>query len=194
MSPGKRESHGAWPTDTEFIGGLMNSDLYNAVPRARLRSLLTGLDTALITARGERVEPLPATQQSLTIEHVLPQQWSTHWPLPAGDVERLTAVRQQNVHVLGNLTLTTGKVLNSSLSNAPWVEKRPTLQKHSLLRLTTASILTVPDGISGWTAAEWEADWDEMRIGARTVWLIQLALATWSRPKDLEETETPDGY
>lgn len=184
-----------WPTDSEFVTALWSDDVYNTVHRSRLRSLLVGLDTALITARGERVDPLQATRTSLTIEHILPQQWEKHWPLPDGeDPVEAAAKRTRHVHQLGNLTLTTS-ALNSGMRNDPWVKKRPTLQKHSLLRLTTASVLTVPTTpASAWAGPRWEDDWDESRIAWRSMWLINLALRTWTRPEPAEsaQEDAPD--
>lgn len=49
-----------WPSDTAFIGGLLNSNLYNDVVRARLRTLLVGLENHLLSAKSEpatRTEP-----------------------------------------------------------------------------------------------------------------------------------------
>ena len=54
---------------------------------------------------------------SYAIEHVMPQAWVKHWPLPPGGSE---PERDARIHRLGNLTLLTKK-LNSTVSNGPWL-------------------------------------------------------------------------
>ena len=171
-----------WPDDSMFVHALAADDVFNRVTRARLKSLLVGLDTALITSRGERDEPLAATAP-LTIEHVLPREWSTHWPLRSDlDEQTATDVREGSVHSLGNLTLATSS-LNSEMRNGPWRTKRQALMKHSLLRLTSATIMTQPAGMTEWTAETWPLAWDEARISERTMWLAHLARETWPGPE-----------
>jgi hypothetical protein len=109
---------------------------------------------------------------NLTIEHVLPQTWQTHWPLPADlkddpVAEReAIAKRQVILNTLGNLTLITGP-FNSSLQNAAWGAKRPELLKYSKINLTQY--------FHGPEADEW----DEAAIRKRTEHLFKLLLQVW---------------
>ena len=169
-----------WPDDSAFIDGLRNSSLFKDIPRPRLRALLVGLENQLLTAKAESSVPYRSATKSLTIEHVMPIHWEEDWGLPKDATEEEHAGRAAAVHSLGNLTLAT-KSLNSSLSNDPWSKKRHTLQTHSLARLTTASILTFPEGATGWTQDAWADSWDEERIALRGLWLIRLALRAWPR-------------
>ncbi|OCI31646.1 DUF262 domain-containing protein [Oerskovia enterophila] len=178
----------SWPTDGEFVEALMKDDLYNKVSRARLRALLTGIDTALATSRAEPGAPQKA-KSNLTIEHVLPQAWRTHWPLPTEiDMDPEVAAAKRDIHVnqLGNLTLATGP-LNSEMRHSAWLLKRRALQSHSLVRLTTASILSLPAGINSFTPEEWSSQWDETRIALRGLWLARVALIRWPRPMPAED-------
>jgi len=88
---------------------------------------------------------------SMSIEHVIPQGWPKHWPLPDGrkappdlltgtDKEMLSAIssRQSILHTLGNLTLITVPG-NTAASNSPFTEKREWLKK-SLLALNLGII------------------------------------------------------
>ena len=84
----------------------------------------------------------------LSVEHVLRQTWTTHWPLPDGrtvpgsriptDEEMAVAMRHRDAHRhrLGNLTLVTTP-LNSSMQNQAFDAKRDRLGK-SLMALNSA--------------------------------------------------------
>lgn len=63
----------------------------------------------------------------LVHQHVLPQTWHPHWPLPAEMAKDEAAVADCNrsIRTIGNLTLVNGRP-NSSLSNAPWDSRRST--------------------------------------------------------------------
>ena len=170
-----------WPSDAQFRQGLLAAALYSRVIRGRLRALLVGLENHLTTAKTEAVAARRAADGGLTVEHLLPQKWRTHWPLtePGLDAE---IARDDAVHRLGNLTLLTAK-LNPSVSNKAWAYKRAEIQKHSLLRLTTSSVLTTPAAPdAGHSNDDWAAAWDEMRIAIRGRWLAELAIGAWPRP------------
>ena len=175
----------SWPTDAAFVVGLMNRNLYLDLVRARLRTLLVGLENHLITRRAEPTLPHKAASKSLTIEHVMPISWEENWPLPSDALDEDIERRNASIHRLGNLTLVT-QSLNSTLSNQAWDAKRHTLQTHSLARLTTASILTYPDGVEGFTQDEWVTTWNEIRIHHRESALIKCALEAWPRPEGTE--------
>jgi len=75
------------------------------------------------------------TRDRLAIEHLLPQQWETHWPV--GTDPTAKAQRSQSVHLIGNLTLLTGR-LNTKISHGPWAGepgKWAALEKHDVLLL-----------------------------------------------------------
>jgi hypothetical protein len=170
-----------WPSDSQFRQGLLEAALYSRVVRGRLRALLVGLENHLTTGKTESVAPHRAAESGLTIEHLLPQGWRAHWPLaePGLDAE---IARDDALHRLGNLTLLTAK-LNPSVSNKAWPSKRTEIQKHSLLRLTTSSVLTAPPNADPrQTDAVWVSDWDESRITTRGRWLADVAVVAWPRP------------
>lgn len=173
-----------WPTDEEFANALMVPNLFHAVVRARLKSMLLGIEHHLHTDKTESQVMRSYSDASLNIEHLMPQSWEKNWPLAVDpgheDYEDYLRRRVLSIHHLGNLTLTTAK-FNSSLSNKPWSEKKKDIQTHSLLRLTTASVLTAPDSCPGMDAHEWSSVWDECRIEVRGAWLRDQALEIWSR-------------
>lgn len=166
-----------WPTDAAIRSTLRSLPLYAALPRSRTRMVLEALEEASHSGLSEKVI-LP---HDLTVEHVLPQEWAAHWPLP--DTDDPSAARDRRdllKHTLGNLTLVTGR-LNPKLSNGAWPEKRAALNQYSVL-LISADIRQ-------------SETWDETAIVARTERLTDKALAVWQRPPtpavvDLPETES----
>jgi hypothetical protein len=118
----------------------------------------------------------------MSIEHVLPQTWTTHWSLPDGryapadkftaaDTKMLTAIaaRESALHTIGNLTLITVPG-NTTASNSAFNEKKMWL-KMSLLALNL-DITELPT-------------WDEDQIALRGKRLADLAVKIWPFPDAL---------
>ena len=118
-----------------------------------------------VSAAGMRIR-----RESYAIEHVMPQSWIKHWPLPSGDLE---SERDARVHRLGNLTLLTKK-LNSSVSNGPWLGeggKAAHLQEKDVVLLNSKLL-------KDYLARQW----DETGIDLRTRQTIDAVLAIWPVP------------
>jgi hypothetical protein len=124
--------------------------------------VLEALELALRTNLTEDVS-LP---KSLTIEHLMPQNWQQHWPLPEATSEA-TLIRNRLLHTVGNLTLVTAS-LNSLASNAAWSDKRKALCGFSVLNLKQSF--------------EDVATWDETAIVKRSELLFAVAQKLWPRP------------
>ncbi|WP_043694388.1 DUF262 domain-containing protein [Luteibacter sp. 9133] len=125
-----------FPTDAEFVDAVLSRPVYDQMANYKVRAVLEAVDGALDHAKSERL-PLPV---NLTIEHVMPRSWTTHWPLEDLSMDAAAAQdarlrRSQLLHSFGNLTLITD-ALNPSLSNGAWETKRPELLKFSRLNLT----------------------------------------------------------
>lgn len=153
-----------WPSDAMLEEALLTLPLYRILSRGRLRMALEALEDAM---RPEGMAEESHGPRSLTIEHVLPQSWQEHWPLPEGvnPVEAATT-RDTLKHSIGNLTLVTHK-LNPKLSNAPWAEKRDALSEHTVLFLNKGLVNGYPEG------------WDEDTIRERGKVLASLAMHVW---------------
>lgn len=124
-----------WPSDQEVSESLEFSPLYRLLTRGRLRLVLEGIEHRLRLSNKTEQQGVP---KNLTIEHLMPQEWKGSWSPPdAEDQETAEYERSKLIHSIGNLTLTTHS-LNSSMSNAPWEDKRCELQEHSILRLNSA--------------------------------------------------------
>ncbi len=171
-----------WPSDGEFVGALLGSNFYG-LSKPRIRAFFAGLENRLRDKQAEDATRVEAGNSALNIEHVLPQAWKAHWPLPdSPDPQKVLEARERAINALGNLTLTNGR-LNSAMRNADWPTKRGALAAKSTLLITTSSILAAPGAT---VLTGWDGEWDESAIGLRTMWLSSLALATWPRP-EIEE-------
>ncbi len=168
-----------WPDDNWFRTAWMSYGSYNWMAQARVRMILEALEPALTTGKAEDID----INEKLTIEHLLPQKWMEHYPLPAdGSVDAVT--RDNMLHTFGNLTLL-NKKLNPSVSNGAWLRlaeqevdgvmtdvdlgKRAEILRHSRLTLNNM-LLDYPI-------------WDESAIRSRGERLFEAATRVWPRPQ-----------
>jgi len=169
------------PTDVEVAEAIARNDAYGKIPSPRLKFILQNLEYGLRT----KFDEVTVTSSNLTIEHVIPQKWSSNWPLPNGvmaptesafsaviaghqisdETKALMEARQRSIGTLGNLTLLT-EALNPSIGNGAWKAKRNKLGK-SLLALNR-SIAEVNE-------------WDEAAIESRAASLAAVANRVWLR-------------
>jgi len=154
-----------WPSDRMVHETLMNRRVGGTVVRRKL--VLEAIEQHY---RGVKTEPLGDTS-SLTIEHIMPQEWGRHYPL-SEDTAEAKEKRNEAVHRVGNLTLVTGR-LNSSMSNAPWEEKRGTLAKHSTLLLNRLLLESAPQ------------TWDEEAIDSRSEKMIEAICKIWPHAQSI---------
>lgn len=168
-----------WPSDVEFRLAWQTNHAYQVMNPARIVHIMRRINETLMSGMNEHI----SIANALTIEHILPSSWITHWPLPDGskgltfreirtrdhDDPHAEATRRREglLHTLGNLTIL-AQPLNSALSNAPWNEKRPKMLSHSLLPINLQ--LQQIDV------------WDEDAILNRSKHLFERALSIWPRP------------
>jgi hypothetical protein len=167
------------PSDGQVLEVATTRAIYGNIPAVRLRYILQQLEYAKRT----KFDETTLDTSNLTIEHVMPQKWAEHWPLPSGatapcestfqaslnghvlddETKSQMEARQQGVNTLGNLTLVT-EALNPSLSNGAWAQKRAKLGK---------SLLVLNREVA-------EADvWDEQHIHNRSSDLGALFNKLW---------------
>ncbi|MFD8496670.1 DUF262 domain-containing protein [Amycolatopsis sp. NPDC059657] len=164
-----------WPLDNEVISSLSRIRFYSImIPRRRGRMILEALEDSYRTSHTEETH---CRRGELTIEHVLPQTWQTHWALPDDD-KSAEAERNHRVQTLGNLTLLTSR-LNPLVSNYPWTRqdsgegprgKREALNEHSVLMLNKHLIDAHPQ------------NWSDADIDRRTRALAEQVVRIWPRP------------
>lgn len=171
-----------WPDDEEFRRGWLGRDQYKSARQPRLRYLFQHIETAKRSALSEQIE----IKSLLTVEHIMPQRWREHWPLPGFEhvgegefnVDQMMAESQRDTHInkLGNLTLITSP-LNSTMSNGPFSAKLPALRAHASLALNRE--LNAYD------------HWDEDCIAKRGSALFEIARKIWAPPLAIE-TDYPE--
>lgn len=168
----------AWPSDAEFSDKWRKIEAYNVLGNAKLVHIFKRLNEIYVNKKMENV----IIDGPLTIEHLLPKNWVEHWLLVDGskgmswneiwqaDENDPIVVASKGRHGVcqgfGNLTILTQE-LNSSVSNGPWVDKKPELLKNSLLPINQM----LHD----------QEVWNETTIAARGESLLEHALKIWPR-------------
>lgn len=151
-----------WPNDAEFEQSWMRNPLYKMLPQLRTRMILEALER-------QQYSPLTGAvtiHRNPTIEHLLPQSWQAHWPLPThAGPSQAAQEREDLLHSIGNLTLLSGP-LNTIISNGPWAAKHQRILQHSPSNLNRS----LPQV------------WDEDAIKQRSATLFDNALAIWPYP------------
>ena len=167
------EDTNVWPDDRMFHAAWMTRPAYRQLVLARLRMILLAVEPHV---RSDRAEDISYVESALTVEHLLPQTWQSHYPLPDdGSVDE--AQREILLHTLGNLALLTSK-LNSSVSNGRW----STAEDISEDRGKRAAILKH----SGLAVSRMVVDyrvWDDAAIKKRGEALFKAALKVWPKPE-----------
>jgi len=163
-----------WPDDGHVRRAWVSQRFYGGYNRRRVLMVLEALEE-YFQCDSDKGEPIVKFDFSgLEIEHILPQEWEKHWPLPWGESARID--RESRLHGIGNLTLVTGK-LNPSLSNAAWLDapsgakgKRTALDEHSKLQLNAQLV------------KRWPGAWNEATIDERAAMLFETARLIWPPP------------
>lgn len=161
----------AWPSDAEITSAFTQDRFYDRFTQERIRLILGAIDMQM-RAGNPKTEPAVFDYSRLQIEHLMPQRWEKHWPLPAhvnedpARQELATAERVAAVDRIGNLTLVTS-AFNQGVSNLGWDRKRPELAAQSALQLNLPIAAT--------------EHWDEAAIAARGAKLADIVCQIWPR-------------
>lgn len=178
----QRSKTARMPRDDEFKHAWLNTTAYPALQSKKVRAVLTEIEIA----KRNKMHETSGVSDNLTVEHVLPQEWLAHWPLPDGSTptkeqyfaayfaspgddtpEGKIAKRNKLKESFGNLTLLT-QPLNSTVSNGPFSGKKDALKEHSLLVLNSEIAR--------------QDTWDEAKILVRGAQLFDLAKTIWPIP------------
>lgn len=126
-----------FPDDDEVREGILTKPAYGRMPSRIIQHVLWQVELRMRSGKTEAT----ARPDQLQVEHILPQSWQEHWPLPeavepsveTADDPRIRA-RQNAVHALGNLTIVTSS-LNPAMRNEAFDKKRSALHEHSNLTM-----------------------------------------------------------
>jgi uncharacterized protein with ParB-like and HNH nuclease domain len=168
-----------WPADQDFATAWTTQHAYSILQNPKMIHVLRRLNQTYQTNKHETI----TLEGPLTVEHLLPQSWEEHWPLPDGSrgftwleltnattddpIAIATRERNRSLQTFGNLTVLT-QPLNSSVSNSVWSKKRPAIMNASLLPINQQLH---------------QADtWDENAISKRGDDLLKRAMTIWPRP------------
>lgn len=174
-----------WPKDHEWELGWLGRVQYKGQRQARLRYILEAIEMAKLSKRNEAI----TIQSTLTIEHIMPQQWEKNWPIGGfdhlDDTERERDIdyimrkseRAVAIDRLGNLTLLT-HTLNSAISNGAYSVKMPAVRSHSSLALNRE--LNAFD------------EWNEITISSRGRALFNVAKTLWGAPLERTSLQVVD--
>lgn len=155
-----------FPSNEEFVRGILEKDAYSIAPRTRLVDILWELEIASRSTLAES----SGMPEGLWVEHILPQTWTKEWPFQDGEfvdsesIEPKAMMRRSKLHSLGNLTLLTG-ALNRDVSNKTLSIKQSKFLQHTGLFLNK------------WFQEH--AKWDEEEIKSRSEHLAALSLKIW---------------
>ena len=169
-----------WPSDNAFAHAWRTIHVYQTLQNPKIVHIFRRLNDTYASTKSEGV----VVNGPLTVEHILPQKWLDHWPLPNGsrgmtlgelweaapdDPRRLATIRRNNLlQTIGNLTII-AQPLNSAVSNSSWSVKKPELLVHALLPITQQLY-------------KFE-NWDEDAIETRSEQLLERALQLWPRDR-----------
>jgi hypothetical protein len=158
-----------WPSDEGLVSYVETHNAYGNIAQNRLAMVFAAIERSLYTSKVEAL----AVPSGLSVEHLMPQHWEKHWPLPDGlpavALAEAKQAREQHIHRLGNLTVTT-LPLNASLSNSSWSTKRGALNKGSKLLINTEVVENHP------------VTFDEDAIDDRTRLLSDRICQIWPGP------------
>lgn len=166
----------SFPSATRIEEAIARRPTYQDMPAMRLRYILGELERHV---RGG-FDETEGLRNDLQIEHVLPDSWMEHWPLPDGtkapasafliddEAQRAFYYRREGLkHTLGNLTLLTAPA-NKHVRNYSYAESKRSRLRDSLLRMNQD--IAASD------------QWDETGITERGQRLAELINRIWPVP------------
>lgn len=166
----KEEGKNRFPNNYEFKEKFITFDLYNA-PGNIKKYIFEQLEN--YRNREKTAVDKMLTDNTLTIEHIMPKTLNTEWKEEIGE-DRWEFVYSKYKDTPGNLTLT---AYNSEYSNFSFIKKKTMPQKgYNFSRLALNDYLKIC------------TKWTEEEILKRAEILFEKALSIWERP------EMPDEY
>ena len=154
---GKKVPYKRFPTNEEFVARFTEKEIYHN--RQYISYILEKLENY---NNSERVDVEKLLNNTLTIEHIMPQALTREWKEALGD--GFDDIHQKYLHTIGNLTLS---AYNSNYSNKLFIEKRDMENGFSSSRLLLNKFIASQD------------KWNKSEITARAQELSEKALNVW---------------
>jgi hypothetical protein len=164
-----------FPGDDELQAAILKRAQYGRMPQPRLRLILAELEMA----SRDQFDEATGLREDLSIEHILPDHWTTYWRIADGTAVpsdlrlamtetqlQLIDEREGLKHTLGNLTLLTPPA-NTEAKNYDFQRKRARLR---------TSLLAMNQDIAE------QRQWSEIEIRKRGERLGNLATRIWPAP------------
>lgn len=162
----------ACPDDGQLRAALVeHRPIYRRLNRRQAAMVLRAVEERL---RSDKAGvPVPT---NMTIEHLMPQSYKpAEYPHPEVDIahdQEAQDARRHLIDTIGNLTLVTQK-LNSTMSNAPWPQKRAKLEEFDVLLINKT------------LSSRRRRTWDENDIRRRSNRMAELCAEIWPTPERL---------
>lgn len=182
FSDQKSES-GRFPKDTEFCRLFASTPVYITLGSAKTRALLSAIEQRK-HGKFQETQSLP---DDLSVEHIMPSTWRSHWPMMGGLVPSdwdfsqaqyskiedtspsgKIVMRNRLKDTIGNLTLVT-QSFNSRVSNESFDIKRKEFEDQSVLMMTRDFVK--------------KSMWDENEIETRGRGMALAACEIWRLPR-----------
>ena len=161
-----KTSNSLFPKDEEFIKNIKERPVYEDLAPKTKKYMFERLENGDSAEQVNVIEMMERDQDTLTIEHIMPQKIDDGWKKHIG--ENWKEIHDTRLHTLANLTLT---CYNSEYSNKSFIFKRDCENGFKQSSLTLNNLLKTFDK---WTQ-------DEMNI--RQDFIIQRALKFWPYPE-----------
>ena len=155
-----------WPTDEQLANRMLDA----WYPKNGVARLILEEVERLILPTGAAYRHAP---RDLTIEHIMPEEWQAHWPLPYGTSDRDRQRRIRSVPSIGNFTLLR-KAMNSALSNSTYKRKLKHFKSDNL-ELNKHLVTEYPDV------------WNEDTIRERGEWILSKVVEIWPHGDALKQ-------
>lgn len=161
-----RDNDSRMPTDAEVKSEFNRRRNAHYIPKC----ILYLLELSIRDSNKQNTKLLSIGNYDL--EHIMPQKWQKHWPLPVSEKskEELEEERYNKVASIGNMTILKGG-LNKALHNVAWTDKK-TGKKNDGLIVNGAGLATFSQYID-------LPEWNEEQINKRADFLLEKALEVW---------------
>ncbi len=152
------------PTDAE-----LDTNMFYSHTNAQARGILYLLETGLRIPSKVTTSVLPL--ESYDLEHIMPSEWTTYWPLKQGeDTPERIADRNKHIGYLGNKTLL-AKGLNKAIKNNSFdVKKNGTAKMLGYNKYAVGLETFDFNKYSEWTEKTIEERHKELISKIKTVW------------------------